>query len=84
MLILNMNNPGIKTVVSHNPENKSYDVVGDLPFVERVIAQVPYTIVDGFPIITTNNKRKAKMYAGFISECFNNHHRIPVFNITSN
>jgi predicted O-linked N-acetylglucosamine transferase (SPINDLY family) len=66
----------IKTKVVHSQSNTAWNVIGDQLACKYKIARIPYLVVEGSEILTTQNKHEALTHAQFISRCFNNSDKI--------
>ncbi len=67
-----MKDPNIKTKVVHSQSKDAWNVVSCQLGCKYKIARVPYLVISGNEIISTNNKMEALEHAEFICHCFNN------------
>lgn len=71
-----MQNPKIRTNVVHSQSKTAWNIIGEQLGGKYKIARIPYIVVDGSEILTTQNKHEALVHAQFISQCFNHSDRI--------
>jgi len=64
--------PKQNTEVKHSQSKNAWNVVGTDLGGKYKIARVPYEVVEGSDILTTQNKAEALEHAMFISWCFCN------------
>ena len=71
-----MKDPNIKTKVVHSPTQFSWNVVGETVGAKYKIARVPYVVYEEMDGVSERNLQEARLYAEFISACFNNSEQI--------
>jgi len=71
-----MENPNIKTKVVHSQSKAAWNIVSGSWGEKYKIARIPYLVLEDSEITTIKNRKKALLYAQFISKCFNSSDRI--------
>lgn len=71
-----MEHPNIKTKVQHSKSKQAFNVVSTELGKKYKIARIPYVVVKGDEITSTNEKSEALRIANFISYCMNNKDKV--------